>query len=149
MKVALASFGLVFPDIPRLSTHLVVSDPFDLCSPLSESVRRNASGAILLALRGTCEFVDKASRAEEAGARLLVIVNNKPGPPETIDAPNNYSNHHSIAVVMVSNVDGQHLRQVSDKVIVAAPAADTASRNSERSLSDFSGRGPTMAGRTG
>jgi hypothetical protein len=64
------------------------------------------AGAIAIADRGVCTFVQKAQNAEAAGAVALVVVNNVAGSPITMGG----SNHVTIPAVMVSLDDGNTIK---------------------------------------
>lgn len=61
-----------------VSQKIAYADPFRLCSKLnlnSEQVK----GKILIVERGDCTFVDKARKAQEAGAIAVIVTDNVPG----------------------------------------------------------------------
>lgn len=109
-SVGIASgFGLDSFDVPGT---LVVAedeggvDVADACEPLVGQV----AGRIVLAHRGTCAFVDKALRAQEAGALGLVIAN-VPTSASPASAPfmGGTSAAVTIPVLSLSLADGQAL----------------------------------------
>ncbi|MDX6492206.1 MAG: minor extracellular serine protease Vpr, partial [Gaiellaceae bacterium] len=62
------------------------------------------AGAIALANRGGCAFVEKADRAKAAGATGLILIDNRPGEANGIPIP------LSIPAAMISDLDGARLR---------------------------------------
>ena len=103
------------------------------------------SGALALVSRGRCTFVSKAARARAAGARGIVIVDNRPGEanpiPITLAIPGG----------MISDLDGTRLR-----IFMAATGGRTLARlnsaperiETGRSgiVTSFSSAGPTAFG---
>ena len=68
------------------------------------TLRRHAlAGAVALVWRGTCSFFSKAERARAAGARGLLVVDNRPGEanaiPQEVELP----------AAMVADLDGARL----------------------------------------
>jgi hypothetical protein len=61
-------------------------------------------GLVVLATRGTCAFITKASEARAAGAAGLVLTDNRSGEPNPIPLA------LPLAAGMVSDLDGQRLR---------------------------------------
>jgi hypothetical protein len=53
---------------------LVQASPLDLCS---DGGNFNSSGNIVLVQRGTCQFVDKALRAQKLEAKAIVVGNSE------------------------------------------------------------------------
>lgn len=66
------------------------------------------SGNIAVAVRGTCNFSDKAMAAQNAGATALIIINNQGASPATLGAGGN-SGSVTIPVVMISQAQGAAL----------------------------------------
>eukprot|EP00904_Undaria_pinnatifida_P006761 jgi/Undpi1/3214/HiC_scaffold_15.g06588.m1 len=71
----LAGFG---PPAPVDGGRLVWAEPRDACNMPPGGVTRKSllSGAIVLAERGRCSFVDKANNVASSGASALVVINN-------------------------------------------------------------------------
>ncbi len=67
------------------------------------------AGQIAVCYRGVCEFGMKALKAQTAGARALIIINNVPGAPVAMGAGVEGVND-TIPVVMISDVDGAVLQ---------------------------------------
>ena len=74
------------------------------CAPAQN--RSELAGRIAIVDRGTCLFVDKARRAQAAGAVALLVVNNEPG---LIDLGGNDPTI-VIPAVMVSQLDGDAIK---------------------------------------
>ena len=125
----LASFGKV--PFKSGQTHtLGQAAPFDMCNPISDSLKPLVRGKSLLVQRGGCSFVRKACMAQQAGAASVVVYNSfqtdstSNGQPEqpTSDVqitPINYpihmfgiSNDITIPIVMVSSRNGIILNQL-------------------------------------
>ncbi|HET6652232.1 MAG TPA: M36 family metallopeptidase [Nocardioides sp.] len=77
----------------------------DACEPIPA-----ATGAIVIADRGTCDFVVKAKNAENAGAVGIVVANNRAGLPITMGGEDPSL---TIAGVMVSQADGATLKSLA------------------------------------
>ena len=74
-----ATFGAQEITGPFLSAYveIILSEPPDGCSDLTNE---NVTGKIMLIQRGSCAFVEKAARAQSAGAAAVIIYNNNPTP---------------------------------------------------------------------
>lgn len=57
---------------------LVYAEPFRLCSKLKNPPEQ-LKDKIMVIERGDCTFVDKARRAQEAGAKAVIVTDNVPG----------------------------------------------------------------------
>lgn len=68
--------------IQRQAIH---AEPKRLCSKLKMSAEQ-VNGKILIVERGDCTFVDKARKAQEAGAAAVIVTDNVPG-TAAIDQP--------------------------------------------------------------
>jgi hypothetical protein len=77
----------------------------DACEPLPA-----ASGSIVVADRGTCNFTVKAKNAQDAGARGIVIANNVDGVPVILGGTDASV---TIPGVMVSRSDGATLKTLA------------------------------------
>jgi hypothetical protein len=77
----------------------------DACEPLPA-----ASGSIVVADRGTCNFTVKAKNAQDAGARGIVIANNVDGVPGILGGTDASV---TIPGVMVSRSDGATLKTLA------------------------------------
>ena len=102
-----AAFGPAPPEEGIPGAIVLVNDgsalPTQGCGPLVGF----PAGAIALADRGTCTFVQKAQQAQAAGAVALIVVNNAPGPPITMGGDD-----HTLTIpsVMVSQTDGNTIK---------------------------------------
>lgn len=56
----------------------VFAEPFRLCTKLKTSVNK-IDGKIVIVERGDCTFVDKARKAQAAGAAAVIVTDNVPG----------------------------------------------------------------------
>ncbi len=68
----------------------------------------DVAGQIAVCYRGVCEFGMKGLKAQTAGARALIIINNIPGAPVAMGAGAEGIND-TIPVIMISDVDGATL----------------------------------------
>lgn len=75
--VLLSSFSPSFDSLENTQYNLVISNPLDACSSLMNAA--DLVGKIVLIERGTCEFVQKAKYAEQAGAAGVIIYDNLAG----------------------------------------------------------------------
>src|SRR5690606_16551892 len=66
------------------------------------------SGNIAVALRGTCNFSEKALNAQNAGAIGLIIINNQASAPSSLGAGTG-SGSVTIPVIMISQTQGASL----------------------------------------
>jgi len=73
-----AWFGASFPEDREMA--LVRALPVDGCAPLMFQNTSLYKGSAVLADRGGCSFVDKAWHAHNAGASLLLVINNPDTP---------------------------------------------------------------------
>lgn len=100
------AFTLPLTATGPIEAELVQTDPADACGILSTP--STLSGRIALIDRGTCYFVDKVRRAQEAGALAVIMVNNVSGPPIAMGGTPEYT--VSIPGVMISQTDGAKLK---------------------------------------
>ncbi len=75
--VLLSSFSPTFDSLENAQYNLVISNPLDACSAMMNAA--DIVGKIVLIERGTCEFVQKAKYAEQAGAAGVIIYDNLAG----------------------------------------------------------------------
>lgn len=129
LQAATAEFGGVPPPGGTEGT-LVYAQPADACAAITNASA--LAGKVALIDRGTCFFVEKAKRAQTAGAIAVVIANNQAGltPMGGEDAT------VTIPTVQVTQADGTRLKAaLADGVRVSLNAgADV--------LASFSSRGP-------
>jgi len=132
------------------SSRIVVADPVDGCNPLSNAGA--VAGNIVIMDRGACQFTQKMTHAQDAGAVLCIVVNNEAAPPVPMSGPDPDGGasayHITIPSVMVSRSDGAHLKgaQVAN-VRLTWPAEYISAEQNQNHVSSFSGRGPTIDGR--
>lgn len=117
-------------------------DPSGPGSPLAPGA---LSGAIALVWRGRCTFESKAARAAAAGARGMILVDNRPGDPTFIPV------QLGLPAGTISDLDGERLRQA-----MAASGGRAAIRVGREELeiptgwsgvpTSFSSAGPTPFG---
>ncbi|MEZ4825653.1 MAG: T9SS-dependent M36 family metallopeptidase [Bacteroidia bacterium] len=77
------------------------------CVPIANAAAVN--GRIAVIDRGNCDFVTKVLRVQAAGAIAAIVINNAPGPPETMWTSGNLSNV-TIPSIMISQSDGNLIR---------------------------------------
>lgn len=80
------------------------------CNPLVNGSQ--IAGNIAFVYRGTCEFGEKALRAQNAGAIAVVVINNVPGTVPM--GAGSQGGNVTIPVVMISQENGQILRPYLD-----------------------------------
>lgn len=129
LSAGIANFG--GPPLPGGTVgSLVATSPADACATLANGAA--LQGKVALVDRGTCYFVEKVKRAQDAGALAVVVANNVEGTLDMggIDAT------VTIPSVLISLADGNRLRaELGGGVVVALnPGSDT--------LASFSSRGP-------
>jgi subtilisin family serine protease len=127
-----------------IEAELAPTDPADACGALIAP--SSLSGKIALIDRGTCYFVDKVKRVQDAGALAVIMVNNVSGPPIAMGGNPEYT--VSIPGVMISQVDGAKLKaalpsqprvRIDDGKVISHPEyADQ--------LDSSSSRGPALPG---
>ena len=102
--VASGTFGPL-PATPVTADVLYVN-PGDGCGDFTNAAQ--LAGKIALVDRGTCGFIDKARRAQAAGAIAMIIVNNSPAFPIVAGGG---TDEITIPVVMISQAAGEPLKQ--------------------------------------
>ena len=116
-----ANFGPLAPESGIAGAIALVNDgsanPTHGCQPLVGF----PAGAIALADRGTCTFVQKALMAQQAGAVALVVGNNAPGSPITLGGD---SDEVMIPSGMISLAD-------TNTIKAGLPATGSVARNAE------------------
>ena len=91
----------------EVAGQVVYADPPDACKDLKNA--EAIKGNIALVDRGGCNFLDKVQRAEMAGARAVIVVNNVTGAPGAMQAPAGET--VDIPAVMISLEDGKTLKK--------------------------------------
>ena len=133
LEAATAEFGGVPPAGGTTGT-LVQAQPSDACATITNPSA--LAGKVALIDRGTCYFVEKAKRAQTAGAIAVVIANNQSG----LTGMSGDDPTVTIPTVQVTQADGTRLKAaLADGVRVTLSAgADV--------LASFSSRGPRRDG---
>lgn len=132
-----ANNGLIAEDIslPVIASINIDAENFEGCKAFPADSFKDG---IALISRGECAFSDKAANAEAAGAKALVVYNNKAGSPISMYMPD-----ATLPGVMISNADGKAVIDGLDgetvgtigaevKRIVAKTLADTIAAGSSR-----------------
>jgi hypothetical protein len=79
-------------------------DPNDACDPLLNGA--SLAGKIAITRRGACAFTDKVIAAQDAGAIMVIVINNQPGPPIVMGGTNP---DITIPALMIGAEDGEAL----------------------------------------
>ena len=119
---------------------VVYASPNDACDALGNAAE--LVGRIALIDRGTCFFVDKVQRAQNAGAVAVIMVNNVPGVPIAMGGTPGYT--VTIPGVMISQSDGALIKAQLGQNPVVRLAGDVLIVHPELAdqLADSSSRGP-------
>src|SRR5690554_6735306 len=80
------------------------ANPNEGCNTLTNNAAIN--GNIAIVHRGTCDFVDKAMNAQNAGATAVIVINNAATAPIDMGGTNN---NITIPAIMISQADGATL----------------------------------------
>lgn len=121
---------------------VVYANPDRACEDLLNAAELR--GNIALIDRGICFFVDKIQRAQDAGARAVIMVNNDDQPPIVMGGTNE---NITIPGVMISRADGDILKRnlanlrVRLDASIILPGSDRADQ-----LDGSSSRGPSSPG---
>ena len=146
-EAAESAIGVSLDEIDPITGSLVVADPLEACTELTNAAEM--AGNIALVQRGTCTFAEKHLNVQAAGAVAIVVYNNVEGPPINMGGD---STGIEIPGVMVSMEDGELFKDtieggqdvvvtVSAEIIIPKPeVADT--------IASFSSRGPGHGGST-
>ncbi|MBK1835417.1 PA domain-containing protein [Roseibacillus ishigakijimensis] len=108
-----AAIGIPWPEDPLQAPWIVVDDGVDPASDACSAPFLNAAaiaGKVALIDRGTCPFVEKALRAQEAGAVAVIIANNVPDEPLLVGGE---TNPVTIPVLGVTQAQGAALRALA------------------------------------
>ncbi|XP_055814011.1 signal peptide peptidase-like 5 [Solanum dulcamara] len=127
-----AAFGSVLPTDTKRASRLpaVYTQPLNGCSASSTKL----SGSIALARRGECDFIIKATVAQEGGARGVVLINDEGGPLE-IACPNNSTiSNVTIPVVSISKEGAD----IIDKYITSGKKVELLLYSPDRPIVDYS-----------
>ena len=85
------------------------ANPNEACGTISNAAA--LSGNVAVAVRGTCDFSEKALNAQNAGATALILINNQGTAPASLGAGAG-SGSVTIPVVMISQSQGASLLSV-------------------------------------
>ena len=137
-----ARFTPPLASLEPVTAPVALAEPSIACEPLDNA--EVLDGRIALMDRGGCFFVDKIRRAEAAGARGAVIINNVDGPPFEMGGQGDTTDIR-IPAVMISREDGDRLRDaLAGEVILTLAAFDAMARpDLADQLSETSSRGPS------
>jgi len=94
--------------IPRNSIRLVLADPIDGCL-VSSSRGGDDENWVLVTHRGKCRFDVKASNAEAAGARLIIVIDNMDSALQRIGAKGHIGDTIAIPSIIVTAEAGEFL----------------------------------------
>ncbi|CAL4108106.1 unnamed protein product, partial [Meganyctiphanes norvegica] len=72
-----ALFGMVFDGNMEVEGKVIAASPLRACGEVHNS--DEVTGKIVLVERGECEFIEKARRLQQLGAKGGIVVDNKPG----------------------------------------------------------------------
>jgi len=129
-KTSIAAFGMV-PWGRKIMGRLVLAEPLDACTYLKVPDELPTT-PIVVAQRGNCPFYVKAQNAELAGARMLIVVDDKYEDVETklmVDSAGQGESIHIPSVLLT--------RQAGDKLIESLRSRDELVSNI-RVVYDFS-----------
>lgn len=101
-----------------IQEQLVYAEPFRLCSELQNPVE-TVKGKIVVIERGDCTFVDKARKAQKAGAKAVIVTDNVPG-SSADDQPmfamsGDGKDDVNIPVVFIFSVEAKTLKAAHNK----------------------------------
>ena len=105
-----AAFGPPLNETGVTGDVVIANDGVGATSDACEPITNNVAGKIVLADRGTCNFILKVQNAQAAGASGVIIANNQPGAPITMGGTEDPNNPVRIPSVMITQTDGTELR---------------------------------------
>ena len=118
-----SNFGPNLPEtpLPRLSSEIVLADPIDACTTLSNS--SDVKDKILLIEDGSlnnsnCEYLTKVLEGQNAGAKAVIVYNKDNGQPNWTDdliamsAPGSQVEQINIPSIFIRKVDGEKLKSL-------------------------------------
>merc|ERR1711948_77384 len=96
------------------SNVLKLANPVDGCSPFTNA--DDISSFVLVKRGGECHFADKVKNAQDVGARLVIIYNNR---GDNLTRMNGYVGSITIPSVFISQSAGENLTALlsADKTI--------------------------------
>ncbi|MBE0365602.1 hypothetical protein PULV_b0211 [Pseudoalteromonas ulvae UL12] len=143
--IGLASFGLqgafelnnddielVYPNLNKQA-----------CVDYDQSI--DFTGKAVLIDRGTCSFSDKVLRAQQRGAKLVIIANNRDGAPPAMSA-GNHADVITIRTISVSLNDSLYLKQQLANNKRPSFSFAAIMKKTDGAVGSFSSRGPSMEG---
>lgn len=116
-QVVGASFGPA-PSVDGVSgTIALVNDTIGDTTDACEPIEANLEGKIALANRGSCPFTLKVAHVEAAGARAVLIANNRPGGAVIMEGDGAGS---TIPAVSISRDQGQAIQEALQRADIRA-----------------------------
>lgn len=117
------------------------------CNPFNAENQQTLKGQIALIDRGTCSVKTKVLHAQLAGARGVLVIDNQPGYPSSINNDPTITTTITIPSMMIMQADGAQLKANQQSANVTLNNAYNASlKNTDTSkidtISSFSSRGP-------
>eukprot|EP01034_Spumella_vulgaris_P022410 gene22410-28534_t len=103
-----SNFGAQLPSESQ-PVSLVLSDPIDACAPLLGPVEQYANAAVVVH-RGKCRFDVKALHAQNAGARMLIIIDVEDNALQRVGGMQPESGFVGIPSVIVTAMAGQYIQ---------------------------------------
>jgi subtilisin family serine protease len=140
-EAAGAAFGP--PPTASIFTNIIYADPPLAGSPLVNAAA--VSNRICLVDRGTYDFDIKAKNAQDAGARAVLVANNRAGPPSSMGGDDATI---VIPALMISQDAGNAIKANLAGGVKAELSGDTAILWSNRAdtIVDYSSQGPNLSG---
>mmetsp|Transcript_1961 Transcript_1961/g.6477 ORF Transcript_1961/g.6477 Transcript_1961/m.6477 type:complete len:393 (-) Transcript_1961:347-1525(-) len=113
MRGTASSFGTHLGDLPSgVSGSLVLASPRDASAPLENA--SELSGAVVLAWRGGCSFVDKVRRVQQAGAAACLVVQTGDKWPLSMSDSASAGGDITLPSAMLKPADGERLLEELD-----------------------------------
>ncbi len=100
-----SGFGGAFPVDNPLTGDVVMATPADACTSLTNS---NLTGKIALIQRGNCNFDVKFKKAQDSGAKAVIIYN--PDPSQSIINMSGQDNTVKIPGILINNAEGEIIK---------------------------------------
>jgi len=107
-----ADFGGAFPINSPLTGDVAIATPADACTNLDNT---NLNGKIALIQRGTCNFDVKFKKAQDKGAKGVIIYNPTPG--QTIINMSGTDTTVTIPGILIDNEEGEIIKSKIDQNI--------------------------------
>lgn len=144
-RAMVASFGSSPEKLGDEEYALSVAEPPEACTPLTNE--DSIQGTIVVIIRGTCLFADKASYAERAGAAAVLVYDNEAGSYFTPDADDGTA--VNLPVMGVPRRIGAQLvtAMQAGMMLYATLSPSTPPANEFDNLAAYSSQGPTTDGR--